>query len=56
MLRALASGKTNQEIADALFISEKTVATHISNILSKTGTGNRTEAAAFAIKHRLSAD
>ena len=53
VLRTLTSGKTNQEIADALFISEKTVATHISNILSKTGTGNRTEAAKYATEHGL---
>ena len=51
LLRLLATGKSNQEIADALFISLNTVATHVRNILTKTGCINRTEAAAYA--HRL---
>ena len=45
VLKELAQGKTDQEIADALFISPKTASNHVSNILRKTGTGNRTEAA-----------
>ena len=56
VLKLLAVGKTNNEIADTLFISDKTVATHVSNIFGKTGAGNRTEAAAFAGKYRLTAD
>ena len=53
VLRALAKGQTNQEIAVCLFISERTVAKHISNILFKTKTGNRTEAAQYAAQHGL---
>jgi DNA-binding CsgD family transcriptional regulator len=43
----LAQGKTNQEIADDLFISSHTVAAHVARILAKTGCKNRTEAAAY---------
>jgi class 3 adenylate cyclase/DNA-binding CsgD family transcriptional regulator len=53
VLRLLATGKSNQEIADALFISLNTVATHVRNILTKTGCINRTEAAAYALRHSL---
>jgi len=51
VLRLLATGKSNQEIANALFISLNTVATHVRNILAKTGCINRTEAAAYALRH-----
>ena len=51
VLRLLAAGKSNREIADALCISLNTVATHVRNILTKTGTANRTEAAAYALRH-----
>jgi NarL family two-component system response regulator LiaR len=44
---------TNQEIADRLYISVKTAANHVSHILEKTKTSNRTEAAAYAIHHHL---
>ena len=54
VLQALTTGMTNQEIAGALFISEKTVANHITHILSKTGASNRTEAAGYAHRHNLS--
>ncbi len=54
VLRLLATGKSNREIAEALFISLSTVATHVRNILTKTGCANRTEAAAFALRHGLS--
>jgi class 3 adenylate cyclase/DNA-binding CsgD family transcriptional regulator len=53
VLRLLATGKSNQEIANALFISLNTVATHVRNILTKTGCINRTEAAAYALRHGL---
>ena len=53
MLRLVAAGKSNREIADALCISLNTVATHVRNILTKTGTANRTEAAAYALRHGL---
>lgn len=51
VLRLLATGKSNREIADTLCISLNTVATHVRNILTKTGTANRTEAAAYALRH-----
>ena len=53
VLRLVATGKSNREIADALYISLNTVATHVRNILTKTGCANRTEAAAYALRHRL---
>ena len=49
----LARGFSNQEIADALVISERTVRTHVSNILSKLHLTNRTQAALFALKEGL---
>jgi DNA-binding NarL/FixJ family response regulator len=54
VLRLLASGKSNQEIAETLFISRNTVSTHVRDILTKTGCANRTEAAAYAMRHGLS--
>lgn len=48
VLREIASGKSNREIAETLFISEKTVKTHITNILSKLHLADRTQAAVFA--------
>ena len=48
VLREIASGKSNHEIAETLFISEKTVKTHITNILSKLHLADRTQAAVFA--------
>lgn len=53
VLRLIAAGRTNEEIARALFISPSTVSHHVSNILTKTGAGNRTEAAAYAHHQRL---
>lgn len=53
VLRLVAAGKTNQEIADELFISEKTVARHMSNIFSKLGLPNRAAATAYAYEHDL---
>jgi DNA-binding NarL/FixJ family response regulator len=50
VLRLLAAGKSNREIADTLCISLNTVATHVRNILAKTGSANRTEAAAYAMR------
>jgi DNA-binding CsgD family transcriptional regulator len=48
VLRSLASGRSNREIAAELFISDKTVSVHVSNILAKLGAASRTEAAAIA--------
>jgi DNA-binding NarL/FixJ family response regulator len=53
VLCLLATGKSNRDIAEALFISLNTVATHVRNILTKTKSGNRTEAATFAMSHGL---
>ena len=53
VLRLLASGKANADIARALFLSPHTVRNHISNILSKLQIANRTEAAAYAIRSGL---
>jgi DNA-binding NarL/FixJ family response regulator len=53
VLRLVAAGKTNPEIAAMLVLSEKTVARHLSNIFSKIDVTSRTAAAAFAFEHRL---
>ena len=55
VLRLLATGKSNQQIADDLFISLNTVSHHLRNIFAKTGTSNRTEAASFAHQQGLAA-
>jgi two-component system response regulator DegU len=52
VLRELALGKSNEEIADALGITEKTVKDHISNILAKLGVTDRTQAVVLAMKRR----
>ncbi len=53
VLRCLAAGRTNREIAAALIISEKTVGRHLSNIFSKLGLTSRTAATAYAHEHGL---
>jgi DNA-binding CsgD family transcriptional regulator len=53
VLRLIAAGKSNRDIADALCISLNTVATHVRNILTRTSCANRTEAAAYALRHGL---
>jgi DNA-binding CsgD family transcriptional regulator len=53
VLRLLARGGSNQQIAGELVISLSTVAKHVTSILTKTESANRTEAAAYAHKHRL---
>ena len=53
VLRLMAAGKTNQEIANTLFRSPNTVANHVRNILGKTQAANRAEASAFAVRHGL---
>jgi DNA-binding CsgD family transcriptional regulator/tetratricopeptide (TPR) repeat protein len=53
VLRLVARGQSNREIGKALYISQNTAANHIRSILMKTGSVNRTEAAAFAHRHGL---
>jgi two-component system, NarL family, response regulator LiaR len=53
VLKLLALGKTNKEIASNLFISERTVKFHVSSILKKLDVGNRTEAVSLAAHHGL---
>lgn len=53
VLRLLAAGKTNRDIGEALFISEKTVARHVSNIFDKLGVSSRTAATAWAYQRHL---
>ena len=52
VLEHLAEGKMNREIAEALFLSEKTVKNYVSRILDKLGLSRRAEAAAYMAKHR----
>ncbi len=53
VLRLVASGRSNPQIAGDLFLSEKTVARHLSNIFTKTGVTSRTAAAAYAHERGL---
>lgn len=53
VLLLVSEGKTNREIAKALFLGEGTVRNYVSSILSKLGVSNRAEAAAFAVEHNL---
>lgn len=53
VLKLLARGMLNKEIANALYISEKTVKNHISNIFRKLDVQDRTQAAVYAIKNRI---
>jgi DNA-binding CsgD family transcriptional regulator len=53
VLRQIARGRSNREIGAALFISEHTAANHVRSILRKTGTANRTEAAAYAYRQGI---
>lgn len=53
VLQLIAQGQSNQEIADQLFISLKTVKSHVSNILSKLDVSDRTQATIYAYQHHL---
>jgi DNA-binding CsgD family transcriptional regulator len=56
VLKLVAAGRTNAQIADALFISIKTAGTHVSHVLAKLGVATRGEAAALAHREHLFAD
>jgi NarL family two-component system response regulator LiaR len=53
VLRLIAKGRSNKEIARELTLSEKTVKTHVSNMLGKLGLADRTQAALYAVRERL---
>jgi DNA-binding NarL/FixJ family response regulator len=53
VLRLIAAGRSNREIASVLFIAPKTASVHVSNILGKLGAASRTEAAAIAHREGL---
>lgn len=53
VLRLVAAGHTNKQVAAALFLSDKTVARHLSNIFTKTGVSTRAAATAFAFEHAI---
>ena len=56
VLRLIAAGRSNREIASVLFIAPKTASVHVSNILGKLGAASRTEAAAIAHREGLAAE
>lgn len=53
ILALVAEGKTNREIAEQVFLSEKTIRNYVSAVLAKLNLSSRTQAAAFAVQHRL---
>ena len=53
MLALIVQGRTNREIGERLFISQKTVGVHVGNILSKLGVSGRVEAAMVAVRLEL---
>jgi two-component system response regulator DevR len=53
ILSLIAEGKTNREIAERIYLSEKTVRNYVSNILGKLNLSNRAQAAAFAVRHGI---
>jgi len=53
VITLIAEGLNNREIAEQLFISEKTVKNHVSNIFKKIGVNDRTQAAIYAFKHNI---
>src|SRR5438034_694432 len=53
VLALIARGYTNKQIANALIVTEKTARNHVSHILEKLGLARRSEAAAFAVEHKL---
>ena len=55
VIRLVAAGRTDREIAEELVIGFRTASTHVANILNKTGSANRAEAASYATRHGLAA-
>ncbi|TDM21216.1 response regulator transcription factor [Macrococcoides canis] len=53
VLKAMSEGLTNKEIAEQLFVSEKTVKTHVSHIFAKLEVGDRTQASMYGMKYKL---
>ncbi len=53
VLRLLGQGMSNKEIGATLFITERTARTYVSNILGKLGLASRTQAALYAVEHKL---
>jgi DNA-binding NarL/FixJ family response regulator len=53
VLALIARGYTNKQIAESLYVSEKTARNHVSHILEKLGLARRSEAAAYAVEHKL---
>lgn len=56
LLRLVASGRTNREIATELFLAEKTVRNQLSLVFAKLGVSRRAQAAAFAVRHGIAGD
>jgi DNA-binding NarL/FixJ family response regulator len=56
VLRLIAAGRTNSEIAEQIFVSEATVKTHVNHIFAKTDSRDRAQAVAYAHRHGLVAD
>ena len=53
VMRLLGQGMSNKEIGAKLFITERTARTYVSNILGKLGLASRTQAALWAVEHKL---
>ncbi len=53
VLRLVVAGRSNREIGEALFVTHRTAATHVANILAKLNVTTRTEAAAVAVREGL---
>ena len=53
MLSCIAKGFSNQDIAQALFVSEKTVKNHLTNIFRKLNVNDRTQALIYVLKHKI---
>jgi DNA-binding NarL/FixJ family response regulator len=56
VLRLIAQGLNNREIAECLFVTEATVKTHINTIFGKAGLRDRAQAVVYAIRHGLAAE